>query len=260
MHNIKWGEVIILPLMVVVIVVFLYMERSGEIEQPTQHRLPTSMPDFASYTDVKFKKQDFFGFMLPMVRNANAAIQAERNFLLEMSEKTGSGHEMSQRQLETTQSLTEKYRVDAVPEQTLQRLLIHVDIVPESLVLAQAANESAWGTSRFARTGNNFFGIWCFEVGCGEVPKARDAGKTHEVATFRSVQAGVEYYLLTINRHQAYQKLRDLRLDLRRQSKALNGASLAEGLIKYSERGLPYVREIQAMISVNQLDQLSEQR
>jgi Bax protein len=195
--------------------------------------------------------------MLPMVRNANAAIQAERNFLIEMSEKTESSHEMSQRQLETAQSLSEKYRVNAAPEQTLQRLLDHVDIVPESLVLAQAANESAWGTPRFARTRYNFFGIWCFEVGCGEVPKARDAGKTHEVATFRSVQTGVEHYLLTINRHQA---LRDLRHDLRRQSKAFNGATLAEGLIKYSERGLPYVREIQAMISVNQLDQLSEQR
>jgi uncharacterized FlgJ-related protein len=79
MHKVKWGEVIILPLTVFVIVVFLYMERSSEIKQPTQQRLPTSMPDFASYTDVKLKKQDFFSFMLPMVRNANSAIQAERN-------------------------------------------------------------------------------------------------------------------------------------------------------------------------------------
>lgn len=228
MPNVKWGELIILPLMVVVIIVFLYIERSGEIERPPEQQLPTNMPDFASYTDIKHKKQYFFRFMLPMVRNANAAIQAERNFLLEMSEKTEVGQEMSQRQLETTQSLAEKYRVKASSEQSLQKLLNNVDVVPESLVLAQAANESAWGTSRFARNGNNFFGIWCFEVSCGEAPKARDAGKAREVATFRSVQTGVEYYLLTINRHQAYQKLRDLRHDLRRNNKALDGATLAE--------------------------------
>jgi len=198
--------------------------------------------------------------MLPMVRNANAVIQAERNFLLKMLEKTATGQEMSHRQRETMQSLAEKYRVFAAAEQTLQKLLSNVDTVPESLVLAQAANESAWGTSRFARNGNNFFGIWCFKVGCGEVPKARDTGKIHEVARFRSAQDGVEYYLLTINRHPAYQKLRDLRHELRMQNKALNGATLAEGLIKYSERGLPYVREIQAMISTNQLEQFSERR
>jgi Bax protein len=128
-----------------------------------------------------------------------------------------------------------------------------VDTIPASLVLAQAANESAWGTSRFARQGKNVFGIWCFRDGCGKVPNARAPGKRHEVASFDSVQDGVSYYLLLLNTHPAYAQLRSLRDEKRRVDEKPTGATLAEGLLRYSERGGAYVRELQAMIRVNQL-------
>ncbi|MFT4835563.1 MAG: Bax protein [Psychromonas sp.] len=37
-----------------------------------------------------------------------------------------------------------------------QTLFNKVDILPPSLALAQAAEESGWGTSRFAKEGNSF--------------------------------------------------------------------------------------------------------
>ena len=62
-------------------------------------------------------------------------------------------------------ALIEEYRID--PEEDLvamiARLMRRVDIIPIELVLMQAANESAWGTSRFAQKGYNFFGLWCFK-------------------------------------------------------------------------------------------------
>ena len=65
-------------------------------------------------------------------------------------------------------------------------LLNRVDVIPPSLALAQGANESAWGTSRFSKEGNNYFGQWCFKLGCGLVPRQRDSGAQHEVAKFDS--------------------------------------------------------------------------
>jgi Bax protein len=41
-------------------------------------------------------------------------------------------------------------------------LLSRVDIITTGLVMAQAANESAWGKSRFAVQGNNLFGQRCY--------------------------------------------------------------------------------------------------
>jgi Bax protein len=132
-------------------------------------------------------------------------------------------------------------------------LLRRADIVPASLAIAQAANESAWGTSRFAKLGNNFFGQWCFSKGCGIVPKSRDTNKNHEVADFRSPADSVESYMLNLNTHDAYKPLRKIRQSLREEDKAVTGVALSYGLGKYSERGDEYGKEIREMISFNKL-------
>jgi Bax protein len=129
--------------------------------------------------------------------------------------------------------------------------LARVDTVPLSLVLAQAANESSWGQSRFAQEGNNLFGEWCFREGCGIVPEQRSAGKSHEVAAFDSVNASVRSYLHNLNTGRAYAALRKLRQQARAAGEAPKAMVLASGLARYSERGLAYVHEIKAMIRSN---------
>ena len=119
--------------------------------------------------------------------------------------------------------------------------------------LTQAAMESAWGTSRFAREGNNLFGQWCYQPGCGIVPKRRREGQVHEVASFDVVDAAVASYLRNINSHRAYADLRAARADLRAANQPVTGNAMANHLLRYSERGLDYVEEIQSMIRVNKL-------
>ena len=119
--------------------------------------------------------------------------------------------------------------------------------------LAQAANESAWGTSRFATKGNNLFGQWCFSKGCGLVPRGRVEGASHEVAKFSSPFRSVRAYIQNLNRHPTYQELRDIRQEDRRGKDPLSGVDMAAGLLGYSERGQEYVDEIRAMIHYNNL-------
>ncbi len=56
-------------------------------------------------------------------------------------------------------SLFKYYRLEKDADQ--EDLLSAIDIVPASLVLAQAAYESSWGRSRFAKNYHNFlaFGV-----------------------------------------------------------------------------------------------------
>jgi Bax protein len=126
-----------------------------------------------------------------------------------------------------------------------------VDTVPLELVLSQAANESAWGTSRFARKANNLFGQWCFSKGCGLVPARRNAGSTHEVAAFKSPQLSVRSYLRNLNTGRVYKDLRNIRAAKRAEGKQATAYEIAAGLSKYSERGQAYVKEIRAMIKYN---------
>ena len=59
--------------------------------------------------------------------------------------------------------------------------------------------------------------------------------------------------MLNINIGHAYEDLRKMRAELRANEEKLSGVRLAEGLIRYSERGNAYVEEIQSMIKQNNL-------
>jgi Bax protein len=97
------------------------------------------------------------------------------------------------------------------------------------------------------------FGQWCYQPGCGIVPKRRGEGQVHEVASFDDVDAAVASYLRNINSHRAYADLRAARADLRAANQPVTGNAMANHLLRYSERGLDYVEEIQSMIRVNKL-------
>ncbi len=136
-------------------------------------------------------------------------------------------------------------------------MLSRVDTIPEDLALAQAANESAWGTSRFSLVANNLFGQWTFIPGQGIIPKDRPEGETYEVRKFSTVYDSVRSYLLNLNTHQAYKQLRQLRTASRVNGQNPKGLKLAEGLLRYSTRGEDYVKELQAMIRFNQLSRFT---
>ncbi|WP_025674507.1 glucosaminidase domain-containing protein [Salinivibrio socompensis] len=214
------------------------------------------VPDFQSFAAGAERKQAFFDYFTPIVNTINGEILADRTALLAWRERK---NDLSNHEIKRIQTLANQYKLedfDVSQEADWMALIQRVDMIPPSLVLAQAANESAWGISRFAREGNNYFGQWCFSKGCGLVPKQRTEGEIHEVAAFGNPQASVESYINNLNTHAAYQGLREIRATLREQDKIVSGVALANGLGRYSERGQDYIDELQAMIRHNQLDRL----
>jgi len=220
---------------------------------------PEPLPDFGSYTNVKEKKGAFFSYMLPFVEEENRIILAERERIEKLYSRFSDGKRISRRNRKWLNKIGEGYDLAAVEEPTegfFSQLLKRVDVIPPSLALAQAANESGWGTSRFAKEGNNLFGIWCYTPGCGIVPRRRAPGATHEVKSYKSVGGCVGDYINNLNSNSAYSQLRSIRADLRNQGEKISGQSLAIGLVKYSSRGYAYVGDIQSMIRVNKLSSL----
>ncbi|MDX2370078.1 MAG: glucosaminidase domain-containing protein [Colwellia sp.] len=212
------------------------------------------LPDFAAIRDVRSKKKQFFDFMRPAVVRENNALLATRAKLNIWLKHVSLELPLSTQELQELTALVKRYRVNknASPLSQLNELLVRVDVVPMPLVLVQAANESAWGTSRFSRIGLNFFGIWCFREGCGMVPSGRNTGAKHEVAAFKSVDAAVAHYFYNINSNNAYRVFRTIRLELRSQDQPLYPEVLATGLLPYSERGADYVVDITKMLRQNQ--------
>lgn len=221
---------------------------------------PAKLPDFSQYEQVQDKKDAFFSFLRPVIQQANNEILVERRTFLDIKARyetvrQGRG-KISARDRRRLAMFAKKYKVKKSEpiENQLQILNLRINKVPQSLVLTQAANESAWGTSRFALDANNLFGQWCFTKGCGIVPANRAAGAKHEVKYFDSIQAAVASYLRNINTHRAYRGLRRLRLELENKGESASGYQLAGELGSYSERGADYIQEVRHMIRSNNLE------
>jgi len=221
---------------------------------PACDQTGSSQPDFNSFQDVKEKKLAFFNYLRPIVEAENARVLAQRKRMLDIRSRLDLGKTISDKEQAWLIGLAKEYNVDTASlddEQVWKLLRRRVDTVPFRLALAQAANESQWGTSRFAREGFNYFGQWCFTPGCGMVPTRRDEGKTHEVARYESVNESVAAYIRSINRVYMYTPLRVLRREIRKRGEQPTAIELAQELSGYSERGEAYVKEIQEMIRIN---------
>ncbi|MEZ9047789.1 glucosaminidase domain-containing protein [Vibrio sp. 10N.247.311.64] len=219
----------------------------------------SSTPNFAAIEDVNEKKDTFFSFLRPSINIENKRITKERAFLTKLSE---SGlNKIDSEDASYAKRLGKLYSLpvpsEGLDQAWLTEMLNRVNVLPEVLVLTQAANESAWGTSRFATKANNYFGHWCYTKGCGLVPLQRNEGSSHEVATFSSSQESVHRYFMNLNRNRAYADLRAIRAKLAAQGDDLlttaTATELTNGLLKYSERGSDYVTDLQAMIRHNEV-------
>lgn len=238
----------------------LFEDRSPKLQHGTVSGLPPlpdwigePLPDFATFTDSQERKDAFFAYLFPRVALANQRVLTLREQVKALSEKKA----LTEPDKAFLMAQAERMRIEepfASPE-FYEMLNRRLDVIPPSLVLAQAANESAWGTSRFARQGNNLFGQWCFSAGCGIVPLARADDAIHEVASYDTPYQSVLSYITNLNRHPSYQSLRIDRAQLRASNRTPTGPALAPGLEAYSERGEAYIEEIMGMMQFNGLQE-----
>lgn len=222
--------------------------------------LQTMPKDLSQIGSSYRRKEIFFKSLLPMILLANNEIRRERKKVLTYYEQLQQGKQLSDDQVHQLSELAKRYKVSTASvtsEQALQELILRIDTIPAELALAQAANESAWGTSRFSQLANNLFGEWTFVKGAGIVPEGRPEGATYEVRRFENVYESIRSYLRNLNTHFAYKELRQIRAEARAAGEPLDGEKLAEGLFRYSIRGEEYVRDLQALIRTNRLDRFA---
>ncbi|RUO25680.1 peptidoglycan hydrolase [Aliidiomarina minuta] len=264
----NWLFRIIATLVIVIAVIYPFYEQIEKMEADTSREatvttgLPavyvspatttTDLPDFASIRDITERKKTFFAYLLPAIHEENQRIEEQRVHLRRIQEKQRLGKTLTNREKEWLNEMANFYRVEETQRKgQIADLLNRADIIPDTLILIQAANESGWGTSRFATDALNFFGQWCWTQGCGLVPAARPDGQVYEVRTFESMEASVRSYIRNLNTHFAYSDLRGIRSELRANNDDISSTYLTQGLLSYSERGEEYIEELNQMIRIN---------
>ena len=202
-------------------------------------------------------KKDFVKTLLPLISYQNQNILLERSKLEELRASLIDHNTLSNTDLKFLNKISQKYRIKTADKHKydlVNELLNRVDIIPNSIVLAQAANESGWGSSRFAREFNALFGEYTYDYSDGVVPLLREEGEKHLVKTFTSVDKSVQSYFNNLNSHYAYQDFRKVREMMREKNNFSNIKLLVEELDSYAA-DINYITTINAIIDANKLDQ-----
>ena len=202
-------------------------------------------------------KKDFVKTLLPLISYENQNILLERSKLENIKVFLNNNNTLSKSDLKFLNKISKKYRIKTVDKHKydlVNELLNRVDIIPNSIVLAQAANESGWGTSRFAKEFNALFGEYTYDYSDGVVPLLREEGAKHLVKTFASVNKSVQSYFNNLNSHYAYEDFREVREMMREKNNFSNIKLLVKELDSYAA-DINYIRTINSIIDANKFEQ-----
>ena len=206
----------------------------------------TKLPkDIKTLGDTKQKRELFIKILLPLILNENQKITEDIKKLFKILGK--NFNTVGERVW-----LKRRFKEYKIDDQDLSKLKMRMDIIPVSLALAQAANESGWGTSRFALEGNALFGQWTWSKK-GISPKNKDPNKSHKVLQFQILKASVRAYKNNLNTHNAYREFREARAQLRQEDKIIDGFELAKYVKNYAAIGEKYVAILEDIIEKNSL-------
>ena len=206
----------------------------------------TKLPkDIKTLGDTKKKRELFIKIVLPLILKENEKITEDRKKLFKILGKNfnTAGERVW---------LKRRFKEYKIEDKDLSKLKMRMDIVPVSIAIAQAANESGWGTSRFALEGNALFGQWTWSKK-GISPKNKDPNKTHKVLQFQILKASVRAYKNNLNTHTAYREFREVRAQLREEGKPIIGLDLTKYLKAYAAIGEKYVAILDDIIERNSL-------
>ena len=194
--------------------------------------------DISYIEDTKIRKKIFISIVLPLIVENNKKINLKRNRLLNIYEKLAVSKTLSLTEHNWLMNLAVEYSVNTkhVHKITIAKTLLnHVDIIPNSIAIAQAAKESGWGTSRFAKEGNALFGQWTYDNANGLLPSQRNEGEEHFIRSFGNLKESVISYMYNINSHNAYDLFREKRKEFRSKKININSFILVQELKPYAE-------------------------
>jgi Bax protein len=118
--------------------------------------------------------------------------------------------------------------------------------IPTELIIAQAVLESNYGKSRFAKEGNNLFGIRTWNLKEEHIKPFNTNDQTFGVKIFKSKCDCVKYYVKILNNSSAFEDFRKMRKKML-DNNYINVLSLTQYISKFAT-DKDYVKKVQRTI------------
>jgi Bax protein len=195
--------------------------------------------------DPDIRKQKFIELLLPAILVTKYEIYKENKRTIDIWGKLKSNLDITHNDSVFMEELFLKYETKNFAEIN-QRQQVH----PNSIILAQAALETGWGTSRFFLQGNNAYGIWSFSKMENRMESLSSRGDIKiYLKKYDHVSESVKDYFQTIGKSWAFDQFR------KRRSETNNAYELIWYLNRYSELRNDYVKKIGELMIQNTLTQ-----
>ncbi len=212
-------------------------------EKTVKPVLYTRVPDLREL-EIDERKKKFIDIILPSALLAQKIVEAKREEIKALKEK----EELTPQDSLFLDSLITKFNAKDIDD-----LIFRLHPHPVSIIIAQAATESGWGTSRFTREANNIFGVWSFSRNDQRI----EAGKTRDekviyLRKYDSLIGSIIDYLYTLAGSAAFSDFREKRTITN------NPYRLIWFLQNYSEKRLEYVITLRNILEHNDLSRYDE--
>lgn len=195
------------------------------------------------------KKQKFFDMILPSILIAKEGLDKRYRAVEMIREKQNKGAALS---VFETEFLAKEMKT--CKAKSIDDLLLRLQTHPTSIVMAQAALESGWGSSRFYLQANNIFGVHSFHPGEARMPASvQKEGRTSYVKKYDCISSSIAGYFKTLARGP-YSNFRTER------AKSDNPLHLIQYLTRYSVLKEEYVRRLRSVIVSNDLQRYDSYR
>lgn len=218
-------------------------EISDSLVKPVVYQNVMSLGDLR----VEEKKEKFISLLLPAILVVKFDLQQQLrklDYLQQLKQENGGIVEKDQAFIN---NLMETYQTDTLPD-LRKKIKPH----PTSLVLAQAALECGWGTSRFFVEGNNIFGVWSYD---SDEPRIRaGGGREVYVRKYQDLTESIRDYFGTLSRVSVYEAFREARVQTN------DPLELIPYLKHYSELRGEYIKRLRLIIEKNNLTQYDQYR
>jgi len=228
---------------------------TSKIEEQNNPSLQLTLSD-KDFDYLDSNKKEFVKTVLPIIINENQNILMIRSFVSELKGKLETFRTLNNKEIRKLNDIAKKYNIKYNNKHKLDlvdEILSNVDVIPNSIVLAQAAIESGWGKSRFAIEYNALFGEYTYDKSKGVVPLERNYGDKHLIKSFSSYNNSVSSYFKNLNSHPAYKDFRALRNIMRSKNNFSEIDLLVNKLQSYAADD-SYIDTLNSVIQKNSFD------
>ncbi len=211
--------------------------------------LYAAFPDYYyKIKNIQKQKQAFINIMLPLIENENQKIITLREKIINIFNDPNLL--LNAKELAFLAKIAKNYKIKNILNK--KEYLIKIDEIPPSLALAQAAIESGWGKSRFARVANNVFGYWEYSnKGLSPKNTYKNIDINYSLKIFPSIEDSIKVYFRNLNRNRAYREFRQKRAKFRKENKLFTGIAAADTLKDYSQLKEKYIKRLKNLIISN---------